>query len=343
MKRIQEELLKKGLDCALFVNGEKIDANSFYLIGYTGSGVLIIPARGKPVLHAASRDKGMAEKVRGVILTDGNKKLSEVLKEKNVACSKIGICFDNLLVSDFSRLKYKLNCEFTDISNFMREVRECKNAGEIAKIEKACKITDEIIGKFVKNFGNFKTEEEAAAFLIYETRIRGCGLAFEPIVASGANAAVPHHIPSGKIHNGFCVVDFGVTYKGYCSDMTRTFYVGTPTTQEKKLYSDLLKVQEDSINKVKAGAEIAALHDDAAKILGDKFIHSLGHGLGIEVHESPYISSSTKGVLKEGMVITIEPGVYVPGKYGIRIEDDMLVTSGKPRVLNKFSKELICI
>ena len=343
MKRLQEELLKRKLDCAIFLSGEKPDANCFYLTGYTGAGVLVIPAVGKPILHAPSRDTGLAEKVKGVVLTDGNRKLSEVLKEKSIACGKVGICFDTLLVSDFNKLKEKLNCEFSDLSSFMKGLRACKNSSEIAKIRTACKITDEIIGKFVKNFKKFKTEEEVVAFLVYETRLRGCDLAFEPIVASGVNAAVPHHVSHGKINRGFCVVDFGVKYKGYCSDVTRTFYIGVPTASDRKLYFDLLKVQEDSINNVEVGAEIASLHNDAKKILGDKFIHSLGHGLGIDVHEEPYVSSSTKGVLKEGMIITIEPGVYVPGKYGIRIEDDVVVTANGAKVLSKFSKELIVI
>ena len=338
---LQKYLESNGIDCALFLNGEKSDANCFYLTGYTGAGVLVVPATGDPFLHVPSRDKEMAEKIKGVFFSDGSRKLFDVLKEKNISCEKVGICFDKILVSEFNRLKEKLNCSFIDLSDFMKELREVKSKTEIANIKRACSITDEILGKFVGKFKDFKTEEEAAAFLVYETRVRGCGLAFEPIVASGTNAAVPHHSPSGKINNGFCVVDFGVTYKGYCSDVTRTFYVGEPTTSDKKLYYDLLKLQEGAISKVKAGAEIASLHNDVAKILGDKFIHSLGHGMGIEVHETPYVSSSTKGVLKEGMVITIEPGIYVSGKYGIRIEDDVLVTNGKPLVLSRFSKELI--
>lgn len=340
MKRIQDYLVEKGIDCALFLTEEKVDTNLFYFTGYIGAGVLIVPAAGKPLLHASLRDKTMAKKIKGVDLTDGTKKLSEVFKERNISCVKIGICFDAVLVSDFNGLKERLGCEFVDISDFMRGLREVKSKTEIINIQRACKITDEILGKFVEKFKKFKTEEEAAAFLVYETRIRGCGLAFEPIVASGANASVPHHVPSGKIKKGFCVVDFGVTYQGYCSDVTRTFFVGKPTEEEKKTYYDLLKVQRTVINKVMMGKEIAPLHNEVKKILGDKLIHSLGHGLGIEVHEPPYVSSSTKGVLKEGMVITIEPGVYAAGKYGIRIEDDVLVTKGKPRVLSKFSKEL---
>ena len=343
MKRIQAELIRQGIDCAIFLNGEKPEPNSFYLTGYTGSGFLVVPAVGEPFLHAPSRDKALAEEVSGVDIADGNKKLSEIIREKNIVCKKIGIAFSNILVSDFNRLKESFNCSFFDLSSFMKELRVVKRKDEIDKIKTACKITDDILGKFVDNFKEFKTEEEAAAFLVYETRVRGCGLAFEPIVASGKNAAVPHHMPHGKIQKGFCIVDFGVKYNGYCSDVTRTFYVGKPSKNEIKIYNNMLKVQEDSTAKVLAGNEIASLHNNAKKILGDKFIHSLGHGLGIEVHEEPYISDSTKGFLRGGMVVTIEPGIYVPEKYGIRIEDDVLVTSGKPLVLSKFGKELIVL
>ncbi len=345
MKALQKYLLKNGLDCALFLNGEKPDPNSFYLTGYNGSGVLIVPSRGKAILHVPDRDKTEAlnAKNANVSVADKNRKLSDVLKEKGISTKKIGICFENTFVSDFNSLKEKFNCSFTDLSGFMKELRMQKRTDEIAKIKKACTITDKIIEKFVANFKKFKTESDATAFLTYEARSRGCGLAFEPIVASGANAAVPHHVPSGAIKSGFCVVDFGVTYKGYCSDVTRTFYVGKPTEKERRLYAELLKIQEDSILKVIVGGKIAHLYNDAKRILGDKFIHSLGHGMGIEVHEAPNISYTNEGVFKKNMVVTIEPGVYVSGKYGIRIEDDVLVTSGKPRVLSKFSKELITL
>ena len=342
MNALQGELVKRGLDCAIFMTNEDPNPNLFYFTGYKGAGFLVIPANGKAVLHVPSRDLSEAKLIKGLSLSSG-KKLTESLAEFGINTKKVGVDFVNTSVTDFNMLKEKFGCELFDISCFMDQLRAIKRKDEVMKIRKACKITDKIIGKFVDNFSKFKTEQEAAAFLVYETRKLGCVESFEPIVATGANAAVPHHAPSGKIKAGFCVVDFGIKYEGYCSDVTRTFYFGKPTAEEQKNYYDLLKEQETAIGLVKPGKIIGELCVQAEKNLKQKLIHSLGHGLGIEVHEFPYVSTSSKTVLKEGMVITIEPGEYIEGKYGIRIEDDVLVTKKGSEVLSKFSKKLICL
>ena len=342
MKLLQEEIIRKGLDCALFVTYEKVNPNLFYLTGYVGSGVLIVRKDEKPILHVSTRDFVQAKQINGVEVTSG-KKLTEILIEKGIDYKKIGIDFANIYVLDFNLLREKLNCEFVDLSDFMNSLRVVKSKEEVEKIQKACKITDLILSNFVKNFKKFKTEEDAAAFLVYEARKQADGVSFEPIVASGVNAAVPHHTPYGKLQKGFCVVDFGVKYSGYCSDVTRTFYVGKPTKEEEKVYYDLLNAQEKAIGLVKPGIAISDLCNKVEKNLKQKLIHSLGHGLGIEVHEMPYVSTNSKDVLKEGMVITIEPGEYIEGKYGIRIEDDVLVTNSGQKMLSKFSKKLICL
>ena len=142
---------------------------------------------------------------------------------------------------------------------------------------------------------------------------------------------------------GFCVVDFGVKFEGYCSDVTRTFYHGKPTKEEEKTYYDLLENQENAISLIKPGKMIGDFCIEAEKKLKQKLIHSLGHGLGIEVHEFPNITDNSKVGLREGMVITIDPGEYVEGRYGIRIEDDVLVTKSGCDVLSKFTKKLIII
>ena len=339
---IKNYLKEKNLDFMLFATYEDVNPNIFYFTGYVGAGFLIIFPSGEMMLHVPTRDLAQAKKVKNVTISSG-KKLFEVLSERNLLSKNVGIDFANISVRDFNNLKEKLKCEFIDLTEFMEGIRMIKDKIEIDKIKVACKITDEILQKFVDNFKDFKTEEGASAFLVYETLKRGCGVAFEVIVATGENAAVPHHTPSGKINNGFCVVDFGVKFKGYCSDVTRTFYVGKPTEKEKKIYSDLLREQEKAVSLVRQGLVIGDFCVVAEKNLKQKLIHSLGHGMGIEVHEMPYISLDSKFTLKEGMVITIEPGEYIEDKYGIRIEDDVLVTSSGSELLSKFTKELICI
>ena len=341
MKLLQDELVKGGLDCAIFVTYEKVNPNLFYLTGYSGSGFLVVLADGEKMLHVPSRDLSLAKKVKGVVVSSG-KKLSEVLGSKGISIKKAGIDFANISVLDFNNLKERLNCDFVDVGGFMEDLRMVKSSDEVDLIRKACLITDEIFGEFVSEFKKFSTEEDAVAFLVYEIRKRGCGVAFEPIVATGKNAAVPHHNSCGKIMNGFCVVDFGVTFKGYCSDVTRTFYVGKPSNVEKKIYHDLFDAQIRAISLVKPGVLINDVSVESEKITGT-LIHSLGHGLGIEVHEKPFVSKEAKICFREGMIVTIEPGVYVSGKYGLRIEDDVLVTASGAEVLSKFSKELICV
>ncbi|MEK6894590.1 MAG: Xaa-Pro peptidase family protein [Nanoarchaeota archaeon] len=342
MKTLQEELIKMGFDCAIFMTNEKTNPNLFYFTKYKGAGFLVIPSEGKALLHVPSRDLSEAKIVNGVVVSSG-RKLSESLLEFKINSKKVGIDFVNTSVTDFNMLKKRFDCEFFDISVFMDELRAVKDKDEIKKMREACKITDKILNQFVDNFSKFKTEEEVAAFLVYETRKLGCVESFEPIVASGKNGAVPHHTPSGKLQNGFLVVDFGVKYLGYCSDITRTFYFGKPSIEEEKIYYDLLKEQERAISLVKPGKIIGDLCIEAEKNLRQKLIHSLGHGLGIEVHEFPYVSTNSKTKLSEGMTITIEPGEYIDGKYGIRIEDDLLVTKNGCEVLTKFSKKLICL
>lgn len=342
MKILQEQIKAKGLDGALFVTNESLNPNLFYLTGYIGAGVMIIRPDDHPILHVPSRDLTQAKQVKGVEVTSG-KKLIEILAEKKIKFKKLGIDFVNISAFDFNELKEKLNCEFIDITETMNSYRVVKSDEEIKKILMACKITDKILGNFIKNFKKFKTEKDASAFLVYESNKLAEGVSFEPIVASGKNAAIPHHVPSGIMNKGFCVIDFGVKYKGYCSDVTRTIYFGKPDKNEEKIYYDLLENQEKAISLVKPGVPISDLCDHAEKNLKQKLIHSLGHGLGIEVHEMPYVSTNSKDALKEGMVITIEPGEYVEGKYGIRIEDDVLVTASGQKVLSKFTKKLIII
>ena len=168
------------------------------------------------------------------------------------------------------------------------------------------------------------------------------GISFEPIVASGSNGAKPHHAPSdAKLKKGFCVIDFGVKHKGYCSDITRTIYLGRPTLSEIKEYHKVLGVQKEAIDLCAEGVSCSKVYDYAYDMLGEAFNHGLGHGIGVEIHEKPNIKGRSSDVFKKGMIFTIEPGVYYPSKYGIRIEDDIIIgNNGKTEVLTKISKNM---
>ncbi|MBI2582194.1 M24 family metallopeptidase, partial [Candidatus Woesearchaeota archaeon] len=171
-------------------------------------------------------------------------------------------------------------------------------------------------------------------------------LAFPTIVGSGKNSAVPHHVTSSaKLQQGFLQLDFGAAYKNYCSDMSRVLYIGKPSKTEKDHYNILHLAQTEPIKAVTLNKPFTELDKISRKHLGkfsSYFIHSLGHGVGVEIHESPSFSEDAKQTIKQNHVFTIEPGIYFPGKYGIRIEDTLLF-DGRAKILTTSPKELITL
>ncbi len=216
----------------------------------------------------------------------------------------------------------------------------------INNIKKSCKITDHILQKCINNIKNFKTEKEIYDFLIKETKLYGCKLAFKPIVASGKNSAEMHHKASNiRLKKGFLVLDFGVKYKGYCSDMTRTLYLGKPSKKEVKFYYLVLKAQEEVIKELKHSIRCFELDGVARSVFGKYakyFKHGLGHGVGKRIHQSPSLNPWNRRKIKKGVVLTIEPGLYFKNKFGIRIEDTILLKD-KPVILTKTRKDLIIV
>ncbi|PIR76058.1 MAG: hypothetical protein COU32_04160 [Candidatus Magasanikbacteria bacterium CG10_big_fil_rev_8_21_14_0_10_42_10] len=215
-------------------------------------------------------------------------------------------------------------------------------------LKKAAQITDIIFADVVKQWASFQTEQDVATYIILKTIEYGAEPSFSPIVASGTRAANPHHTPEAKkLVRGFCVIDMGVRYRGYCSDMTRTIYIGAPTKKESEVYNHLRKVQQKAIASCTIQTTISDIatqcRTDLVEKLNAYFVHSLGHGLGTQVHEWPRISTNVQARLEEHMYITIEPGIYIPGKLGIRIEDDVLITKKGPLVYTTTSKELILV
>ena len=337
LKDLQNILLKRGIDRIVLFNEENPNPNLVYLTGYNGYGFLIVDNK-ETYLYVPSMEFEKAKKEAEVKVKLAKKKVSDILKK-----GKIGFDFKNSSAYALEEIKKKTKADIVDISESFEEMREVKDEEEINKIAKACEIGDRIFERFVLNFREFNTENEAKAFLVKETIEEGCTVAFPPIVASGKNASIPHYEQGSEIKKGFCIVDFGVKYKGYCSDMTRTIYYGEPSGKEIKIYENLLEIQERVLEIIKEGVIAKNIDQFVRKRIGKKFIHSLGHGIGIEAHEKPWLSMKSNGELKENIVITIEPGVYEKGKYGIRIEDAAVVKKGKAERLTRFRKELIII
>jgi len=232
-----------------------------------------------------------------------------------------------------------------DTSKFLQSLRVSKTREEVARLRKACSITDDIFKKIINSF-KFKTEAGIVRFIKIKALELADGVAFEPIVANAKNAVIAHHEPNSRLRKGFLILDFGVKYKGYRADMTRTVYLGRPDEKEKEIYEKIKSIQEACIEKAETGLRAKQLYDYSLRLFGkDKkyFVHGLGHGIGVEIHEKPNLSLKSKDILIRGSVFTIEPGYYNKKLgMGIRIEDDVYL-GDKKEVLTRSTKKLICL
>lgn len=268
---------------------------------------------------------------------------------------KIGVSFSYLTVNELKQLKKalkcKFDCKFVDISDELLISRSIKTDEEINVYKKACKLTEKIWSRTLAQIRlkKLKTESSIKEFIENEIKKINCVPSFPTIVASGKNAAIPHHVTNKDKLNGFCIIDFGVKYQGYCTDITRTVFIGNPTQKEKEFYNLVYETKECSANKINSGncgEKTANVVKTARKHLGkyDKFFtHGLGHGIGLEIHELPNLKETSKEKFSQGMIFTIEPGIYFKNKFGIRIEDDYLLAKTKLIQLTKAPKELVVV
>ncbi len=276
-----------------------------------------------------------------------SKNVNKNLFRKNF--SRIGINKESITLTLFEKLgKTFPKAVFVDVGAKVRELRQIKTEEEILKLTRACDITVRAFQELVKRFSrrNLQTELDVATFLECFVRKEGGELAFPTIVASGGNSVIPHHPTSlDPLRKGFLQLDFGAKWENYCADMSRVIYLGSPSRKEIKDYQLLLSVQQRCLNQVKEATTFKSLHSFAQQELGyfsKYFPHSLGHGIGIEVHEEP-IFKDPRSKIKENQVFTIEPGIYLPNKYGLRIEDTVFWDGRKLKILTHASKELITL
>ncbi|MBI2650379.1 aminopeptidase P family protein [Candidatus Woesearchaeota archaeon] len=354
IKEFRAILGKKRADFAVFYNSDssKPNANMLYFSGYKGLGALIVSKKQEPFLAVPDMEferakKSMIKKIYSMEKKKFFESIYPIIKKNHLKTKNIAIDKNNFTLNSYRYFKKQFkNLKAKDISLDCLKLREIKTEKEIQFLKKSCSYADKILQKAIKNFKSFRTESEAGAFLEYEAKKKGLEISFNPIVASGSNGSMPHHEPSNsRIKKGFCVVDFGVKYKGYCSDMTRTIYIGKPGKNEKEIYNFLLSIQKNAINQIKNNQKCSKIYDFAAESLGkykNNFTHGLGHGVGVEIHETPNLSLNSKDRVRNSMVFTIEPGIYFPKRFGIRIEDTVLF-GNKPITLTKTAKDLIMI
>lgn len=334
-RRLFDEIRADSIIITNF-NLDNPNPNMTYYGGYSGIGCYVA-SKDSEVLMVPKMDAGMAKNI-----FDGKVKIWRNLQEdinKIIKTEKIKILGTDERTSYVFYNKIKRHAHFKDISVECKKVRQIKDDDEISCIKKACKVTDKIFEETVDNF-NFKSETELKDKLMIEIIKEGLEPSFAPIVASGKNSGNAHWNSSGKISKGFCIIDFGVNYKGYCSDMSRTIYLGKPNDKEVKKYHEMKKLQENIIEIAYCGKKCSELARMAADNLGKYMTHSLGHGLGLEIHEFPTINAASDQVLQKGMVFTIEPGYY-DKKYGIRIEDSLFMKIDKAKPMTRSTKELI--
>ena len=350
LQRLREKMKEMNLGAVLVLD----ELNQHYLSDFAFTDGFLLITLNKAYLATDFRYYEMA--IKGAnkefeILMPENRKdfINKALADENA----INVGFEGGFVSYET---YRTYCEshphlnFVNIGNVIEIQRQIKTPDELEKMQKAQDITDLAFNHIIKVLNPHMTEIEVAAELEYFMRKNGASaLAFETIAVSGDASALPHGTPRNvKLKPGFLTMDYGAKFDGYCSDMTRTVVIGKADTEIKKLYNTVLNAQLSAIEYLRAGCDAGQADKIARDIINavpeynGAFGHSLGHGVGLFIHESPRLSSVALGnALKVGNVVTVEPGIYLFGKYGCRIEDMVAIEENGVRNFTHSTKELI--
>ncbi len=326
--------------------------NVRYLTGFTGSAAVLL-ASSKPVFFTDGRYREQAaQQVRGakVVIPRGSALAAAVKACRSQRLTRLGVEADRMPLSQFQALRRELGkgVKIVPLVGVVEGLRAVKDAGEIRLIRQAIQLSSSLFPALIKALKPGQTELSAAARLEYLARKAGAeAMSFETIIAAGKRSALPHGVasPARLPERGFVVLDYGVVTQGYCSDMTRTVHLGRSTARERSLYAAVLEAQLAAIAALRPGATCGEVDEAARRVLrraglAKFFTHSTGHGVGLEIHEQPRLGAKSDAVLEAGMVVTIEPGAYLPGRYGVRIEDMLLVTSKGAEVLTPVGKAL---
>ena len=353
--RLRKELLPDRLDGLLITHLP----NVHYLSGFTGSaGALLLTEQGTTFFTDGRYTEQARSEVQGAKIVISKKgpliAVAEWLKARRRKGSfRLGVEGDYLTMAQQARLKANLpaTVKLHSAPPSVERARMVKDAAEAEKVRQAVLLGSSLFDRLVKAIRPGVSELEVAAELEYAAGRAGAeGMSFPTIIAAGKRSALPHgrasHQPIPA--SGFVVCDFGVILQGYCSDMTRTVHVGRPSTEARRFYEAVQSAQQAAIDAVKSGRSVGDVDRAARKLLqkhglGKFFSHSTGHGVGLEIHEAPRVAANQTEELRPGMVITIEPGAYIPGKWGVRIEDMVLVTDSGCEVLTPTRKDLVVV
>ena len=351
-KRVQaflDKMQEKELD-GIIINNLK---NVYYLTGFWGSNGTVFISRDRQILVTDARYIIAAkQEVTGFEIFAERDELTTIAKiAKDMGLSRIGF-EDEISVSYYHRMQGAFEgLELVPQTQFVEALRMIKDEAEIETIRKACSVSDRAFHDVLEFIKPGKTEIEIANFLDFRMRELGAaGLSFDTILASGINSSKPHAHPMHKpVELGEAItMDFGCLYEHYVSDMTRTIYLGHVSDEQAEIYNTVLKANQALIDQAKDGLGFRDFDKIPRDIIveagyGEYFTHGIGHGIGLDIHEEPYFSQTSTEVIKSGMVLTDEPGIYIEGKYGVRIEDDILITETGCELLTLAPKELIVI
>ena len=334
--------------------------NVIFLTGFAGFSsqereAYLLLTKGGNYIFTDGRYLEAVKKIKALKLIEisSEKKFEDGLKEivAKEKIKKMAIDEDNIKLSEVSKIKKAV--KICSDENIIENLRKTKDATEIANIKKACKLGDQIFKHILSEVKIGMTEKDIAQAIEVFILQHEAQISFKPIVAYGTNSSSPHHISSDRKlkKNEIVLLDFGVKINDYCSDMTRTFFAGRASKEQKKVYKTVLEAQTKAIEFIKSSIlNHQSIDGSKVDMIAREYIegedystipHSLGHGIGLEVHEKPCLSPKSRDLLINGMVFSVEPGIYIPGFGGIRIEDLVLLTEKGPQIITRANREII--
>jgi Xaa-Pro aminopeptidase len=353
--KLEDALAANRLDALLVTHLPNIR----YLCGFTGSAAaLLVTSKGNFFFSDGRYIAQAKAEVQGCRISIGRKgplvMAGEwLLQHRRGGRTRLGLEGEYLSAAAYGRLEASLGEEFrlSSAAPFIEQARMVKESDEIARMREAARLGASLFPALLRTIRPGVSESEVAGKLEYAARRAGAeGMSFPTIVASGERSSLPHGRASQAAipRRGFVTCDFGVILAGYCSDMTRTVHVGRPTPEARRVYQAVLDAQLAAIELVRPGQTVGEVDHAARNLLKKRgleryFTHSTGHGVGLEIHEAPRVGAKQNEVLRSGIVITIEPGIYIPGKWGVRIEDTVVVTNQGCEILTPTSKELTIV
>ncbi|WP_062198522.1 M24 family metallopeptidase [Massilibacterium senegalense] len=350
LQALRKEMDKKGID-ALLITGIE---NRRYVTGFTGSSGVAFVTDKHALLITDFRyiEQATVQAPSFEIVKHTGPMTEEVAKQvQRLAVKKVAFERDHMTYALYEMYQKVLPAELVPVHGLVENLRLIKDSEEIKIIKEAAKIADASFHHILTFIRPGIKEIDIATELEYVMRKQGASSSsFDTIVASGVRSSLPHGVASHKIieHGDIITLDFGAYYQGYCSDITRTIAVGSVDSKLQEIYHIVLEAQIKGIQGIKpgiTGKEADAITRDyiTSKGYGENFGHSTGHGIGLEIHEGPALSVRSDIILQPGMVVTCEPGIYVEGFGGVRIEDDLLITEQGNEVLTTAPKELIIL